>query len=154
VKSSSRQVGALCFRRAEDGRTQILLVTSRGTGRWVIPKGWPSKQLKDHQAAAREAEQEAGVCGSIRLQPIGNYTYLKQDGTTLRSLQVAVFALAVSRVRRDWRERGERQRAWFSVEQAADEVGEPELRKLIRSLDRSPGTRRRAWAHEAHPPLA
>jgi 8-oxo-dGTP pyrophosphatase MutT (NUDIX family) len=127
---------------------EILLVTSRDTGRWVIPKGWPSKQLKDHQAAAREAAQEAGVSGTIRARPIGNYTYLKRDGTSLQALQVAVFPLAVRREQRNWRERSERRRAWFAIERAADEVSEPALRGLIRALDRSPS--RRATPPAAH----
>ena len=74
MKSDRQQVGALCVRRADDGSQQVLLITSRGSGRWVIPKGWPTKRLKDHKAAAREAEQEAGVLGKVKSKPIGNYT--------------------------------------------------------------------------------
>jgi 8-oxo-dGTP pyrophosphatase MutT (NUDIX family) len=68
------QVGALCIRRRNNGSCQVLLITSRGTGRWVIPKGWRAKGLKDHEAAAREAKEEAGVSGAVRSKPIGNYS--------------------------------------------------------------------------------
>jgi 8-oxo-dGTP pyrophosphatase MutT (NUDIX family) len=149
MKSGSKQVGALCFRRTEDGRTQILLVTSRETGRWVIPKGWPSRQLKDHRAAAREAAQEAGVSGTIRSRPIGSYTYLKRDGASLQSLQVVVFPLAVHREQQNWREQSERRRAWFSLARAAAEVSEPELRSLIRALGQSSGDSRHHAANAA-----
>ena len=62
----AKQVAALPVRRGEDGSLEVLLVTSRETGRWVIPKGWPSKRLSDREAAAREARQEAGVTGTIK----------------------------------------------------------------------------------------
>ena len=134
MKSDRQQVGALCVRRADDGSQQVLLITSRGSGRWVIPKGWPAKRLKDHQAAAREAEEEAGVSGKVRSKPIGNYTYPKTDGRSAQPLRVAVFLLSVSRERRRWPERHERRRAWFPVHKAAKEVSEPELRTLIRGV--------------------
>ena len=134
MKSDRQQVGALCVRRADDGSQQVLLITSRGSGRWVIPKGWPTKRLKDHKAAAREAEQEAGVLGKVKSKPIGNYTYPKTDGASAQSLRVAVFQLSVRRERRRWPERDERRRAWFPVHKAAKEVSEPELRTLIRGV--------------------
>jgi 8-oxo-dGTP pyrophosphatase MutT (NUDIX family) len=134
MKSDRQQVGALCVRRADDGSQQVLLITSRGSGRWVIPKGWPTKRLKDHKAAAREAEQEAGVLGKVKSKPIGNYTYPKTDGASAQSLRVAVFLLSVRRERRRWPERDERRRAWFPLHKAAKEVSEPELRTLIRGV--------------------
>jgi 8-oxo-dGTP pyrophosphatase MutT (NUDIX family) len=134
MKSDRQQVGALCVRRADDGSQQVLLITSRGSGRWVIPKGWPAKRLKDHQSASREAEQEAGVSGKVKSKPIGNYTYPKVDGSSAQSLRVAVFLLSVHRERRRWPERNERTRAWFPVHKAAKEVSEPELRTLIRGV--------------------
>ena len=134
MKLDRQQVGALCVRRADDGSQQVLLITSRGSGRWVIPKGWPTKRLKDHKAAAREAEQEAGVLGKVKSKPIGNYTYPKTDGATAQSLRVAVFLLSVRRERRRWPERDERRRAWFPLHKAAKEVSEPELRTLIRGV--------------------
>src|SRR5262245_29246814 len=134
MKTDRQQVGALCVRRAEDGSHQVLLVTSRGSGRWIIPKGWPVKRLKDHQAAAREAEEEAGVSGKVKSKPIGNYTYPKIDGSGARPLRVSVYLLSVSRERRRWPERDERRRAWFPVHMAAREVSEPGLRTLIRAV--------------------
>lgn len=33
---------ALCYRlKGKTGALEVLLLTSRDTGRWVIPKGWP-----------------------------------------------------------------------------------------------------------------
>jgi hypothetical protein len=73
-----QQYGALCFRRT-DGASgiEILIITSRDSGRWIIPKGWPMKRKKPYEAAAIEAWEEAGVCGSVCKKPVGRYTYLK-----------------------------------------------------------------------------
>ena len=132
------QVGALCVRRRDNGPCQVLLVTSRGTGRWVIPKGWPDKRLKDHEAAAREAEEEAGVSGTVKAEPIGNYTYPKIDETGARTLRVDVFMLLVRQERNRWPEQGQRKRAWFDVREAVKEVGESELRALIKGIEHLP----------------
>ncbi len=131
---SPKQIAALPVRRTEDGSLEVLLVTSRETGRWVIPKGWTSKRMKDHHAAAREALQEAGVAGKIKSKPIGNYRYRKVEGTTSRLLDVSVYLLAVRKEKKRWREQGQRQRAWFPVDVAARRVREVRLRSLIRSV--------------------
>jgi len=132
----AEQVGALCVRQQDNGSCQVLLVTSRDTGRWIIPKGWRAKRLKDHEAAAREAAEEAGVAGKMKSRPIGNYSYPKTDDRGTRSLRVAVFLLRVRQELDRWPEQRERRRAWFDVRQAVKEVGERELRKLILGVER------------------
>jgi 8-oxo-dGTP pyrophosphatase MutT (NUDIX family) len=113
----------------------VLLITSRDTGRWIIPKGWRAKRLKDHEAAAREAAEEAGVSGKVKSKPIGNYTYPKIDGACARPLRVDVFLLLVRRERDRWPEQDQRRRAWFDVREAAREVGELELQTLIEGIE-------------------
>jgi 8-oxo-dGTP pyrophosphatase MutT (NUDIX family) len=129
-----KQVGALCVCEADDGALRVLLVTSRETGRWVIPKGWLAKGLRHHKSAAREAMEEAGVSGRIGTKPIGSYQYIKRDDKADHLLGVSVFLLAVSKQKNRWPEQEQRQRAWFSIEVAARRVAEPELRTLIRSI--------------------
>ena len=124
------QFAALPYRQDEDLR--ILLVTSRDTGRWVIPKGWPMKGRKPHAAAAQEAFEEAGVEGRVAKQSIGFYRYQKRlaDGAT-RPCVVHVFPLEVARQHKHWREQGQRTVAWFTLEEAAHAVHEAELQDLI-----------------------
>jgi 8-oxo-dGTP pyrophosphatase MutT (NUDIX family) len=129
------QVGALCVRRRRNGGYQVLLITSRDRGRWIIPKGWRAKRLKDHKAAAREAAEEAGVSGEVREKPIGTFAYPKIVETGERSLRVAVFLLHVRQERSDWKERGQRRRAWFDVGAAIKEIKEPALRILIKGVE-------------------
>ncbi len=129
-----KQVGALPIRQTQDGGLEVLLVTSRDTGRWIIPKGWPSNRLKDFEAAAREAKQEAGVTGKISPAPIGVYRYRKLDPGNTRTIDVDVFLLKVKKEKRLWSEQHQRQRAWFPLATASRRVREPRLRSLILSL--------------------
>ncbi len=126
-----RQVAALPIRRGKNGAIEVLLITSRCTGRWLVPKGWTCRRLKDHQAAAREARQEAGVDGKIVSRPIGCYRYFKTEMGLDSPIEVAVYVLNVKKQLKRWREKDERQRAWFSPLEAASMVIEPGLAELI-----------------------
>src|SRR5437868_11388014 len=99
-----RQVAALPFRH-QDGRAEVLLVTSRETRRWVIPKGWPMKGRKPHASAAREALEEAGLIGKVGKTPIGTYRYDKRlKGGEATPCAVEVFPLEVKSQRKHWPE--------------------------------------------------
>jgi 8-oxo-dGTP pyrophosphatase MutT (NUDIX family) len=125
-----RQYAALPYRHAGDLR--ILLVTSRETGRWVLPKGWPMKGKKPQAAAAREALEEAGVTGQIGKRPVGAYPYSKRlAGGEFVDCIVEVFPLEVERQLKRWPEQGERVTQWFTPLEAAEAVNEPELARLI-----------------------
>lgn len=128
------QVGALPIRRASDGSIEILLVTSRETQRWVVPKGWPIKGMKDHDAAAREAYEEAGVVGKVGKKSSGSYTYWKRLPDHLVLCGVKLYRLEVERQLAAWPEQEQRRSQWFKPADAADLVDEPELRAAIRAL--------------------
>jgi len=125
------QVGALCL----DPSGRVLLITSRDTGRWVIPKGWTMPGRTDAEAALREAWEEAGVEGRIARAPIGRYRYDKvlRNGKA-RRVAVQVFLAAVDRLTEDWPEASQRSRQWFAPGEAAGLVAEPELQRLLRAL--------------------
>ena len=124
------QVGALCW-RMHRGKLQVLLISSRDTGRWVIPKGWQDPGLGQTASAAREAWEEAGVRGTIAANPLGCFDYDKVLKTSLRPCNVAVFALQVSSLSRRYPESKQRQRKWFDAAAAADLVIETDLRDLL-----------------------
>lgn len=129
-----RQVAALPFRKTAGGKTEILLITSRETGRFIIPKGWPMKRLSDADAAAREAYEEAGVVGKVRRKPIGEYRYWKRLERSFELLAVDVYPLEVQQQRADWPEKNARRAGWLPQEDAATLVDEPGLVALIRSF--------------------
>lgn len=130
-----RQVAALPFRLTSDGSMEILLVTSRETRRFIVPKGWPMKGKSGRKAARIEAEEEAGVTGKALKEPAGTYSYWKRLAGGFVRVDVTVYLLAVTEERADWRERGSRQRAWLSPADAALLIDEPELATLVTTLD-------------------
>jgi 8-oxo-dGTP pyrophosphatase MutT (NUDIX family) len=132
-KDRFNQVAALPF-RIRNGRLEVLLVTSRETKRWLIPKGWPIKGKKAYKAAAQEAMEEAGVKGSISQKAIGHYDYWKRRAEHFDLCRVEVYPLEVSKQLKKWPEKGERDLRWFEVEEAAQQVLEPALAAVIRGL--------------------
>lgn len=134
VREPRRQVGALPFRREPGGGYSVLLVTSRESRRWVIPKGWPMKGRKPYEAAEREAYEEAGLAGHIGKRPLGFYLYekrLKNRDSVL--CQVKVFPLHVRKQLTQWPEQHQRELRWFTPSEAADAVSEPGLAAIIRA---------------------
>ncbi|WP_413630331.1 DUF47 family protein [Novosphingobium sp. KCTC 2891] len=113
----------------------MLLVTSRGSGRWVIPKGNGIAGTPGHAAAAIEAEEEAGVRGLVCPVPLGSFRYRKRKGSGASLMvDVEVYPLAVTDELEVWKEAGQRERSWFTLSEAADKVDEADLRELMRSF--------------------
>ncbi len=129
-----RQYAALPWRREADA-LEVLLITSRETRRWIIPKGWPIRGLPPHKAAAREAFEEAGVTGTIARAAVGFYEYEKRLKTgNMRPCRVAVFALGVTEQHETWPEKGQRSVRWMPVDEAATMVTEQQLADLLRGF--------------------
>jgi 8-oxo-dGTP pyrophosphatase MutT (NUDIX family) len=127
-----RQVAALPYVKQKDG-LQVLLVTSRETGRLVLPKGWTEKGMKDAAAAALEAFEEAGVKGSVSSRPIGSYNYTKIIGPGFALVcSVNVYPLEVKKQLKAWPEKSQRARLWLSPSEAANRVAEPALAEILR----------------------
>jgi len=147
------QYGALPYRTG-DG-VEILLITSRETGRWVIPKGWPMKGRSASATAAREALEEAGLIGEVGKRPLGAYVYMKflKSGEG-RPCKVRVFALKVVGQKEDWREKGERTVRWFAWSEAAGAVQERALARLIRKQAKRVIKAAKPKADEVAPPAA
>ena len=129
------QFGALCWREKQ-GKVQILLVTSRRRGRWIIPKGWPLDGETPAKAAETEAWEEAGVEGKAKGQCLGVFGYDKEhsEGEQLPCM-VALFPLKVKRLSNDWPEKDERRRKWMSPKKAANLVDEPDLAAILKAFD-------------------
>jgi 8-oxo-dGTP pyrophosphatase MutT (NUDIX family) len=129
------QYAALPYRRKRNSRTEVLLVTSRDTGRWIIPKGWPAKGKSPHKSAAREAREEAGVVGTIKRRPLGAFSYKKRlkNGKVV-VCEVQVFVMKVKRQTAEWLEKGQRRIKWLPRTKAAKTVGDRLLGTIIRTL--------------------
>lgn len=137
-RSETRQVAALSWRMGASG-PEILMITSRETRRWVIPKGGRMAGKTDAEAAAQEAFEEAGVRGAVGDASIGHFRYSKivRNGD-LRSYVVAVYPLEVLVQLGDWPEAHQRERRWMSPAEAAAAVSEPDLTALIHAFAAKP----------------
>lgn len=128
------QVAAIPVRVTDAGELEVMLVTSRGTRRFIVPKGWPMKGKSARQAALIEAREEAGVIGKALKKPAGSYCYWKRLSTSFVHVEVTAFFIEVTDEIEDWQEAGARHRAWLRPADAAMLIDEPELSTLIRNL--------------------
>lgn len=125
------QYGALPYRSTPAAALEILLVTSRESKRWIIPKGWPIKGLRPAKSAAREAFEEAGVSGRIGVKSIGLFTYDKIVDDGCIGCEVQVFPLLVKQQSETWPEIEERAAQWVPPERALALIKDPELKRLV-----------------------
>ncbi|WP_417523739.1 NUDIX hydrolase [Marinovum sp.] len=130
-----RQVAALCTRGKGKSR-EVLLITSRDTGRWVLPKGWPVEGCDDPASAAVEAWEEAGVRPKqVRRKPVGSYVYDKRLGNGIAvPVETWVFRIKVAGLAETFPEAAQRNRVWVSPRKAAKMVAEPGLRAILEEL--------------------
>lgn len=131
----ARQYAALCWRNGKQG-PEVLLISSRETGRWVIPKGWPMQGQTAAEAAAIEAWEEAGVKGEIAPDKLGHFSYDKvlkrdTDAERLQPCLVDVFPLLVKKLAPEFPEHRQRRRKWFAPDVAARKVCEAELKAIL-----------------------
>lgn len=120
-RNTARQYGVIPFRVSDAGDVEIMLITSRDTGRWVVPKGWPIRDMKAKRVGAQEALEEAGAVGAIvGTSRIGTYRYEKriEDGQSIEC-EVTLFLFRVRHLKRCWKEQGQRKLEWFSPEEAS-----------------------------------
>jgi 8-oxo-dGTP pyrophosphatase MutT (NUDIX family) len=127
------QYGALPYRFTPMAALEILILTTRQTRRWIVPKGWPIKRLTPSKSAAREAFEEAGVRGKIGARAIGNFTYKKTAGQTVddANYEVKIFPLLVRRQSATWPEHGQRVVQWVDPEKAIALIREPEMKTIV-----------------------
>ena len=124
------QVGALCL-RPNNGKTEVLLVTTRTTRRWTIPRGWPMNGKTPAQSAAEEAWEEGGARGNIGNDSVGVYTYHKEIAGRVELRAVSVYPLEVTEVADKYPESNQRKHRWFPLKKAAKRVREPELARIF-----------------------
>jgi 8-oxo-dGTP pyrophosphatase MutT (NUDIX family) len=138
----ARQYGVIPFRVTSRG-TEVLLVTTRTTGRWSVPKGWPIKHHPPHKTAEIEAMEEAGLHGEAAMIPVGRFTNKRvKRGQPIRCT-VDLFPFRVHGEFDNWPERLQRQRQWVDASIAATMVRKRGLKRAIRTLIKTQQTQRR-----------
>lgn len=129
------QFAALCW-RLRGGAPQVLLITTRRSGRWIIPKGWPESGMTPGEGALKEAWEEAGVKGKVHDRVLGLFSYVKRLGTgEMISCVAMVYPVKVKKICQSFPEAGTRRRRWVSLRRAASMVREPELAQILKTFD-------------------
>jgi len=116
-----------CF---ENGELKILLITTRKSKRWILPKGIIEPKMSPEESAAAEAYEEAGIRGEIYSAQIGEYHYPKWGGTC----NVKVFAMEITQIYENWPESNIRKRKWVSINETETLIDNPQLKSIIREL--------------------
>ena len=124
------QSAVIPYRRDANGEIQIALITSVSGKRWVVPKGLIDPGESAVESAERECEEEAGLVGAVSDEPIGRFQYNKWGGVC----DVDVFLMRVEEQHEHWDESDVRERQWFSIEQAVENVREEDLKEIILQL--------------------
>jgi 8-oxo-dGTP pyrophosphatase MutT (NUDIX family) len=132
-----KQIAALPY--VETARSSlVLLITTRGMGRWSIPKGWPKPGLSYPELAAREAFEEAGVEGEVSRRSTRSFVYTKRLHLfSWIRCRVEVYLLEVDRQHLSWPEKACRRFMWVEPRRAATLVSESQLASVLREFDRS-----------------
>ena len=129
------QIGALCY-RLTDKNLKILLISSRRSKRWIVPKGWKVEKMSNRKSVALEAWEEAGVQGRVSERSIGTYYYRKRTSNNdFLTCAVKVFSLQVKATKKKFPERGQRKLKWVHSTMAIDLVTEPELKTVIKNFE-------------------
>jgi len=128
-----RQIAALPVRLHADGSMEVYLVTSRGSGRWIIPKGNPIRGLAPQDVAAREAREEAGLVGPVLPRLLGQFEFQRVRGVVGETCLIDVYPMHVDRQLRNFPERRERTVRLCNLDTALAIVSSPALAELIDS---------------------
>ena len=134
-----RQAGALAWRITDQRVFEFAIVTSRRTGRWVLPKGSIDKGHTEAEAAAQEAWEEAGVKGAPADVPIALYRTRKIRPPNVWALEVAIYPIRIAEVLEDWPESDQRERRFVTVDEAAGLLNDMALVDIIRRFGAAAG---------------
>ncbi len=106
---------------------KVVLITARGSKRWIIPKGSVDWELSAQDSAAKEALEEAGIKGEVAPDEIGTYTYEKMGGR----YKVRLYFMEVSKLKDKWDEDHFRKRKVVSPKQAIKKVVPAAVSKIM-----------------------
>lgn len=124
-----QQSAVIPYRRTAEGM-EVLLVTSRRKGRWIVPKGLVITGMAPQDSAVKEALEEAGVGGVVRFGLLGTVVKEKKS-TTCRTM---VFAMEVTEMHAFWKEMEQRERRWVSWGEAEQLLGAGRLWRCFEQL--------------------
>ena len=117
-----------------EGNLSLVLITSKSTKRWVVPKGHIEPNLTAKESAEQEAFEEAGIEGVVSDVTVGSYDYTKHDKEDSNIYRVSLFPMEIQRLHNDWPEANLRARQWMTIPQAVNAVNEETLKLLLKNF--------------------
>lgn len=134
ARNTALQICTLPFRTSK-GSLEVCLITSRGGGRWIIPKGWPEPDLSHAEIAAQEAWEEAGLTGSVHPNLYASYVASKsiEPGIDL-PVRMDVYLLANPSQAKQFPELDQRKVKWLALEKAVERVDDSGLKDVLNKL--------------------
>jgi len=134
ARNTALQISALPC-RTSNGSLEVCVITSRGVGRWIIPKGWPEPGLSHIEVAAQEAWEEAGLTGSMHPELYASYAASKdiEPGVAI-PVRMDVYLLINPEQAKKFPERGQRSIEWLAIEEAAERVDDSGLANVLNRL--------------------
>lgn len=121
--------------RIEDGKLEILLITSLRKKKWIVPKGFVEFNLSAFESAKKEAFEEAGVIGANETVELGEYKFEKGEEVTM----MKVYSMEVTKELDSYPEMNLRKRKWFSLSIASEKLEMPELKGYLNKLQKLVG---------------
>ena len=132
------QLACICYKK-KNNKVKIILITSRGQRRWLIPKGWLIKGKTPIETVITEVWEEAGITGNVTKKSVGIIKYKKYvPNAEALEISAEVYLMKVNKLYKSYPERLERKRKWFTIKEAIKKVDEPQLSKLLHELQSSP----------------
>jgi adenylate cyclase len=110
------RLGAMPYRFVDD-KLEVLLITARACGHWILPKGMPESDLSRAETAALETFEEAGAEG--RVDPLTCRACPLHSGEICLIYPIEVETMIPEK---KWHEAAIRRREWLPVEEACKRV--------------------------------
>ena len=120
------QAGVLAWLPGTDP-VQFCIVTSRRTGRWILPKGNVDPGMSSREAAEQEALEEAGLVGTAAPEPIAIFRAPKIRPPLIWTIEIAYYPMRIDEVLDDWIEADLRGRRFVTLTAARELLWQPEV---------------------------
>jgi len=118
----------------QNGDLEILLVTSRGKGNWILPKGKVKPGKTAALSAQEEVYEEAGAVGIVDQALVARFDLKAPMAGQDAREEMQIFSLEVETLALVWPEMFQRQRRWTSLRDALELVKNARIRRALKEF--------------------
>jgi 8-oxo-dGTP pyrophosphatase MutT (NUDIX family) len=125
------QYGVLPYIQSAN-KVKLVLITSRKSKNWIVPKGNRILKKSKHATALQEAFEEAGLRGRLSEGDEMHFK-IKSNG---KQVMLILYPMRVEKMLRVWPEKGQRKRVVVNRHKAVKIVGWPNFRRKLKSWNK------------------